>query len=433
MITAAQHIGIEKFTKAYNKIQESIFNTPFWSEFRKESFQKFEELGIPTNRHEDWKYTAIQNFLKFEFEESPIIDFQFDKNKYKIDGLEKYDLVFVDGVYKPEISDALFDTEIQVMDIQTALERSTAKENLGKYAENKYHFVALNNALFDCGYCIEIPKNYQEKKAIHIIQIFTGNQSFQIQQKNLIKANSFSELTIIETFEAENLSQKIFYNAVTEVVLAENAKVLHLKTQNTNSHFISSNFTQVQQHKSSNYNNHTYTFEGLLTRNNLNVAIDGVNAECHLYGLYVGKQNQLIDNHTIVDHKKPNCQSNEWYKGVLYGESKGVFNGKIFVRPDAQKTNAFQQNNNILMSDFADINTKPELEIYADDVKCSHGSTTGQFDEEAVFYLRARGISENSARQMLVHAFAHDVTEKMENEILRNFIAQLIDKKLAEI
>jgi Fe-S cluster assembly protein SufD len=244
-----------------------------------------------------------------------------------------------------------------------------------------------------------------------------------------------SEATLIESFltsskPARN-GAKLFVNSVSEIIVGEAATLQHynIQTGDVNSHHI--HHTEVVQRNDSLYNNYKASFPGSgLLRNNLNVALEGENIESHLYGLYLAGGRQLVDNHTIVDHLKPHCHSNELYKGVLKDEAVAVFNGKIMVRKDAQKTNAFQKNNNMMLSKKAVVDSKPQLEIFADDVKCSHGSTIGQFNDDALFYLKARGIGEEKARALLIHAFAFDVTEKIQLPAVQAHINQLIEEGL---
>ncbi|MNL17994.1 FeS cluster assembly protein SufD [compost metagenome] len=229
---------------------------------------------------------------------------------------------------------------------------------------------------------------------------------------------------------AEGAAKNI-QNKVSEIVIKENAKMQHyyLQVAEAVSHYF--NHTEVYQEKYSLYNNYNCNFPGAsFIRNNINVRLDAENVESHLYGINLTDDKQLVDNHTEVDHMKPHCESYEWYKNITQGESTAVFNGKIFVREDAQKTNAFQQNNNLLISDKSAVYTKPQLEIFADDVKCSHGCTIGQFDNDALFYLRARGIGEQAARILLVHAFAFDVTSRFSNDVVRRYVEELVEESL---
>jgi Fe-S cluster assembly protein SufD len=238
-----------------------------------------------------------------------------------------------------------------------------------------------------------------------------------------------SQLSVIEKSDSIG-KQPVFHNFTEEWVVSEKAHLEYCKIQNDdNNHYQITN-TVIHQHSTSLLNTFTLTLAGQLIRNNLNIIIDGEHCESHFYGLYLLNGNTLADNHTVVDHRKPNSFSNELYKGIMDGNSKGVFNGKIFVRPHAQKTNAFQSNRNILVSDHASVNTKPQLEIWADDVKCSHGCTSGQLDEEAMFYLRSRGISAPTAQAMLLYAFAREVLTPIQNESLKSYLDQLIAERL---
>jgi Fe-S cluster assembly protein SufD len=220
-------------------------------------------------------------------------------------------------------------------------------------------------------------------------------------------------------------------NVVTEVVAHMNAKLDHYRIQVESDSGHQVNTTCVSALKGSNYSTHTYTLGGGWVRNNLNIAFSEQHTESHLYGLYILNRAQVADNHTVVDHAVPNCVSNELYKGVMSGKSTAVFNGKIFVRRDAQKTNAYQTNRNILLSDDATINTKPQLEIYADDVKCSHGTSTGRLDEDALFYLRARGIGEESARKLLVRAFVEEVVNQLPNDAIKAYVDNRLNHLMA--
>jgi len=237
-----------------------------------------------------------------------------------------------------------------------------------------------------------------------------------------------SSVKIIESFV--NLQgEESFTNNVSEFFLNPNSQVEYNKIQNKVGESYQISTEQVYQRKDSNYTINTITLDGTLVRNNLNIDVDAEGCETNLNGIYLGKKQNHIDNHTVVDHLKPNCNSNEVYKGILDDNSVGVFNGKVFVRPDAQKTNAFQQNNNILLTDDAVINSKPELEIYADDVKCSHGSTTGQLDDEAIFYLQARGVGKRSAINMMITAFAKDALERVSITPLKEYIENKIEDR----
>jgi len=263
-------------------------------------------------------------------------------------------------------------------------------------------------------------------KTIEIIHVQTGSDVIGSVFHN-IHSDRHSEAKVVMTFHSLE-AHNCFVNVKTFISIEDGAHLSMTKVQtecNQNYHIASENVNQAQN---SNFTINTITLGGELVRNNLNISVNGQNCETNLNSAYILKDNQHVDNHTLVDHRVPNCVSNELYKGVIDGKATAVFNGKVFVRKDAQKINAFQSNGNVLLSDSASVNSKPELEIYADDVKCSHGSTTGQLDEKAVFYLRSRGLSEKQAREMLVQAFVGDVLEQLD-EPIRDFVNQVLEKR----
>lgn len=264
---------------------------------------------------------------------------------------------------------------------------------------------------------------------VHIIYINHNDKASLSNSRNFIHIESGSELTLVESFV--NIGEgKVFSNYVSEKLLDENAKLTCYTFQNEGSASYSVHTNSVKVNRYANYSNTTITLSGELVRNNHNIELAAPNCEAHLNGLFLTKGTQLVDNHTLIDHQMPNCESNELYKGIAVDKSTGIFNGKIFVRKDAQKTNAYQSSKNILLSDDATINTKPQLEIYADDVKCSHGTSTGKIDTDALFYLKARGIGEESARKLLLRAFAEEVINKVEVESLKENMLQLFERTL---
>lgn len=291
-------------------------------------------------------------------------------------------------------------------------------------------FTSYNDAFFTDGVLIELPEGANAKELIELVFVSSGSSTATVV-KNILIAHAHSSAEVVFNFIASNANDNLVNHALHAIVHPE-AKIELYKLQQEKtgvSHFSSEN---VFQQEKSNFAIHTLSLYGDLVRNDLNVKVDGEFCESHLGGVVVADKKMHIDNHTLVDHQKPNCNSNEQYKSIVKDESTSVFNGKIFVRRDAQKINAYQNSANVLMSDDANVYTKPELEIYADDVKCSHGTTTGCLDENALFYLQARGIGEDSARNLLVQAFAADVIEKIENEEVRNWFIELVDAKLQE-
>jgi len=291
-------------------------------------------------------------------------------------------------------------------------------------------FSAWNTALWQDGVFIQVPAKIKVNKPVLVLHLNDAQKEHAVAHTRLLVVlEEESELTLVER-SASTGNNAIFHTFGEEIVVKERALLDYVKIQNDEGqlHLIAN--TQIHQSSNSKLNTFTLTMNGSLIRNNFNIAIDGEHCESHFYGLYLLQGSTLADNHTAVDHLMPNSYSNELYKGVMDGNAKGVFNGKIFVRPHAQKTNAFQSNRNILLTDTATVNTKPQLEIWADDVKCSHGCTSGQLDEEALFYLRSRGISLNEAKAMLLYAFAVETLEPIKNPALKNYLDSLISKRL---
>lgn len=399
----------------------------------KEAMESIKNMDFPTTRNENWKYTRVTPIIKHDYKIYKDTKSNLDIESYKITGLKANVLVFVNGYFAPEKSIILsHDKNLIITNIAQARKdyESILESYFAKLADHKNEiFTAINTAYSEDGAFIFIPDNTVVDLPIHLVYLSQGDSVIS-QPRNIIVSGKSSSAKVIITHESIG-DGKSLTNSVTEIWVKENAHLSIDKVQyeSDNSSHISTE--QVYQHSDSNFTINTITLNGGIVRNNLNIELDAPNCESNLYGLYLLKGNQHVDNHTLVDHKKPNCNSNELYKGIMDDKSTGVFNGKVFVRPDAQKTNAFQSNSNILLSDDATINSKPELEIYADDVKCSHGSTTGQMDKEAIFYLRARGLGEDSARNMLMYAFASDVIENIKVEALKEKINTFLEKKFS--
>ena len=389
---------------------------------RNEALEALKILDFPHRKEEGWRYTrtnkiASGKWLPKHVEVSDI-------STFRIKGLDAHEIVFVNGEFNKELSTISPQNGIHISPINEV----ENIEGLGfnTLTKSEAIFTPLNTAYAKNGAFIHVQKDVKLEKPIHIINLTYGEHSAS-QTRHLFVAEPLAEAHIIESFYSD--SKTSFTNSVVETFVKNGATLNYDKIQfNDSQNFhVSSEF--VQQEANSNFNTNTITLNGGWVRNGLSIEVDGENCNTTLNGLFLLKDNQHVDNHTLVDHKKPHCTSSELYKGIADDESTAVFNGKVFVRPNAQKIEAFQQNNNIVMSDKASINAKPELEIYADDVKCSHGSTTGQFDEEAVFYLRARGISEQNARKLLVSAFANDVIENIKIDEVKTKVYQLLEKR----
>jgi Fe-S cluster assembly protein SufD len=300
---------------------------------------------------------------------------------------------------------------------------------LGRYAEADANaFVALNTALFTDGAFIHLQKNVERTAPIHLLYVNTAPLT-AAKVRNLVVLEAGSHAKVVESYVSLT-DDSYLTNVVTEIVAGNRANLDHYKEQleSDSSYHIAT--TQIKADDNANVQSHTFTFGGAVSRHDANAVMDGEHIEVTLNGLYLASDSQLMDNHTVMDHAKPNCHSFEEYVGVLDDKAVGVFNGKIFVRPDAQKTDAKQSNRALLLSRDAEINTKPQLEIFADDVKCTHGATIGELDDEALFYLRARGVNKNDARDMLIYAFAHAVLDNVSIPELREQLEQQLMQRL---
>lgn len=400
------------------------------SRLRAAAFDSFSANGFPTTKNEEWRFTPVAPFLKEAYHFQPAADAVADGGMADLSALDAYEVVLNNGApgKLPSIPG------VKISALRDVLGNPAPQAYLGQsISPSQSSFAALNTALFSDGLLIEVEKNTVVDKPVLITHAYNAAWPFFAQPRLLVVAHRSSKLEFIERYVVDG-QQALFVNSVTECFVAENARVDQYNLQVTPPNFHLVNFTQVSQRADSLYNNHTYTLPGAsLVRNNLHLDLQASNTESHLYGLYLAGGRQLVDNHTLVNHANPRCFSNELYKGVLADTARAVFNGKIMVQLDAQKTNAFQQNNNMLLSDKAVVDSKPQLEIFADDVKCSHGSTLGSFDESSLFYLKARGIGESSARNMLVKAFAFDVTRQMPIAAVRDCVEALITEKMESL
>jgi Fe-S cluster assembly protein SufD len=403
---------------------------------RKQAWTTVEKLGFPSTKHEEWKYTNLKNLLAKEYKivdnYTPAAD--FSEKILQLENLNENVLVFVNGCFIQELSKIEIDTtKIIVENLAVAMQKypTIVEKYFAKYASIEDNtLTAYNTAFAQQGVFIHIQANTIVEKPIFIQFITdTSQANVVVQPRNLVIVEKNSSATIVEKHRSFG-NHSGFVNSVTETIVGQNAEIDHYKLQNDAITVSTISSTEVFQAKDSRYTNTTISLNGELIRNNLHIAIAGENCETTMNGLFAPTGKTHIDNHTLADHQKPNSVSHELYKGLLDGNATGVFNGKIFVRQDAQKTNAFQSNKNILLSPNASVNTKPQLEIWADDVKCSHGCTTGALDEEPMFYLRARGIPETEARALLMFAFAEDVLVRIKIPALRSYVEKVIAERL---
>ncbi|HEY4062892.1 MAG TPA: Fe-S cluster assembly protein SufD [Puia sp.] len=397
---------------------------------RQSAFDKFKQLGFPTIKNEDWKYTNLTRFLKDEYTlgaGTPVAPDPALVAAAAIGSLDCYQVVLVNGSWNGDIKGGALPKGVQLLTVAAARQDPALSGYFERADWNNHHFATLNTALFTDGLFIRVDAGAASDKPLHIVHIYTADNNILVQPRHVWVINRNAELSVIETVVSGKGSGKVWVNSLSEIIVHTDARLDHTVIQSAGSGVRLIQHTTVHQKKQSLYNNYTFTLPGAdLVRNDLQARLEEDHTETHLYGLYLAAGQQLIDNHTLVDHQKPSCFSNELYKGVLLEQSTGVFNGKVYVHKDAQKTNAFQQNNNLVISKKATIDSKPELEIFADDVKCSHGSTVGQFSEDALFYLRARGIGEETAKALLINAFAFDVTEKIKLPAVETYINELI-------
>ncbi len=407
---------------------------------RKSAIARFVELGFPSTHQEDWKYTDVSPIAKINFK--PILHYDSDGltkkevDKFSFRNLECHLLAFVNGHFSQEFSSiGPLPGGVHIGSLAAAVKQNDAlvQQHLTRHAQfGNNSFTALSTAFLRDGAYIVIPGSIVLDRPIHLLFISTGVQdAFVSFPRSLIVAGRGSQVAVLENFVSMK-DNVYFTSSVSEIVLGENAVVEYDKLQIESDRAFHVGGMFIQQERNSSFTSNTISLSGSLIRNDVNVVLDGEGAEATLNGLYLGTGSQLIDNHTTIDHAKPHCPSHELYKGILAEKSKGVFNGKIKVRKDAQKTDAKQTNKNLILSEDASIDTKPQLEIFANDVKCTHGATIGQLDEEQVFYLRSRGVEERSARDILTFAFASEIIERIRVEPLRGQLEQMIRERLSK-
>lgn len=406
--------------------QRQAATSPHWlSNLRSEGMQAFAEMGFPTTRLEDWKYCNVAPIAGVRFQ--PPGHELSDSVRKKVEqilcaGTDCTRLVFLNGHHVEELSAVReLPKGTTVTSLAEALIRDEAvSAHMGQYASHKTHpFVALNTAFAQDGAFISVPKGVALEQPLEFVYVSTGGEApWVAHPRNLVIAGQGSQMTIVETYVA--LGDGVYFNnAVTEIVAEDNARVDYVKHQEESNEAFHVATVFAYAARNAGAVTSSIQFGARLGREELTTVLDGEGAEAYLYGLYVTDGQQLIDNHTTIDHAQPHCSSREFYKGILDGKSTAVFNGKILVRKDAQKTDSKQSDKNLLLSESAAINTKPQLEIFADDVKCTHGATVGQIDPEAIFYLRSRGLALEQARSLLVEAFANEIIDRVKFKPLR--------------
>ncbi|MBI5020903.1 MAG: Fe-S cluster assembly protein SufD [Ignavibacteriales bacterium] len=406
---------------------------------RQKAFEEFRSAGFPTNKDEEWRFTNPSRISKIHYnnqlKNKTTVDIKKQLDNRTIQEYATNRLVFVDGIYSTELSNLKSSSAIIVSTLSEMLSKNPRSvidiaERL--MINDKTFFNSLNTAFMRDGAFISIPDETTVATPIYLIFIATNDPSpFVMHPRNIITLGRNSEATIIEHYIS--VSNNVYFtNVVSDIILDKEARLEHTKLQAESVNAIHIGSTYFNQSESSKLKQNTIMIGGAIGRNNLISKLNSENIECTFNGLSLGEGDQLIDNHTTIDHAMPHCESHELYKSILSGKSRGVFNGKIFVRKDAQKTNAKQTNRTLLLSDETTMDIKPQLEIFADDVKCTHGATIGYLDADAIFYLRSRGISENTARDILTHAFANDIIARISSESVRDYLSIKVHDKLKQ-
>ena len=417
-------------------------------DIRTKSIKDFEKIGFPTRKNEYWKYTPIKKVLDDKLtifkKKRHLIEFEKVKDFF-LGGIESYKIVFIDGVFDPLWSDTTH-KGVDICIMSSILENNKYEDLISKYyntlTDKNESFSLLNTSFSKEGAFVHIPKNMDLDKPIEIIHINSGGESsLMLQPRSLIILEKNSTAQIFEShYSLVGKNDKSPYsfpgfidpltNTLTEIHVNEGANLDYYKIQNDLETTSLIDNTYINQKKDSEVSCHTFSFGGNIVRNNLNFYQNGKNINSIMKGITILGGNQHTDHHTLVHHANPNCESYQEYKGIYNGNSTGVFNGRVLVDKVAQKINAFQQNNNLLVGDKSSVNTKPQLEIFADDVKCSHGCTIGQLDKEALFYLKSRGIPEKEAIALLTYGFANSILKSVNIPSLKKRINSLISKKL---
>jgi Fe-S cluster assembly protein SufD len=422
--------------EAHERLQQNDSDSVL-AAVRAEAFGDFSRMGIPTTRNEEWKYTRISGIFNKPLQLAPLHTTTLteeDIAPFRLPGHEQVNqLVFINGIFSEEFS-VVRDSQLIVLPLEVAA-AGEYKPVVDRYFNHSSSYqgdgvTALNTAFVQGGVFVHVPDRQTPEHAVYIYNITDARLTPVLSQpRSLLHLGAGAVLQIVETYVSLGASDSMT-NQVAEFVVEQDAHLTYCKIQNDAPQASQISTSHIRQVGRSVVNAVTVTLNGGIVRNNLNIIMEADRSESHMYGLYFPNGKTHVDNHTAVDNVAPGCVSNELYKGILAGQSTGVFNGKVYVRKDAQQTNAFQSNKNILLSEEAGVNTKPQLEIFADDVKCSHGCTVGSVDEEALFYLQSRGISREAAMALLLQGFAADILEKIKPARIRVYVEQEMSRRL---
>lgn len=433
----------DRYLASFARFEEGLNgqrDTPAHS-LRRAAIERFAAVGFPTTRDEEWRFTNVAPIARTPFQPAPRLDpdavLRAEVDRWAAGLLGETAgalLVFVNGFHSPALSSVgPLPAGVRVGSLSEALQQepSLVGPHLARLAgPDGPAFTALNTAFMRDGALVHLGRGAALEKPVHLLYLtHAGPGEVVTHPRTLIVAEELGQATVIETFAGTD-SSSYFTNAVTEVSLAANAVVDHYRLQEEGAAAYHVSTLQARLERDAVFSTQAFLFGGAISRSDVNASLEAEGCECTLNGLYLGAAQQLVDNHTRIDHAQPHCNSHELYKGILADQARGVFNGKIYVHPDAQKTDAKQTNQTLLLSEEAQINTKPQLEIFADDVRCTHGATVGQLDEDAIFYLRARGIPAEAARALLTYAFASEVVERVKPAPLRELLEARIFARL---
>ncbi len=440
-VTAMPEIDLDPRREIFDQLDQQKLGPLWLIPIRKAAVARFADAGFPTRRDEDWRFTDV----------SPIRDLTFKpvyeasgrelsgsiRERSLLGGVRTHRMVFVDGIYASELSDApLIEDGVTVIDLKTGFESDALhlQEHMTRYSQSDQNaFTALNTAYFADGAMVKVERGVSCRTVLHLVFVTSGGENgVTVHPRNLVTVGDGASVTMVEEYIDAGGKAPCFTNSVIEFVVEEGAAVEHIKVQDESTRDFHVSGLYAQLKRSSRFRSHSLALGAKLSRHNIRTRLDGEGSQCVLNGLYLTRGEQLADHHMVVDHAKPHCESHEYFNGILDDQSRGIFHGRILVRQEAQKTDAKQTNKNLLLSDEATVNTKPQLEIYADDVKCTHGATIGQMDEEAIFYLRARGVPQGVARRMLMHAFAGEIIDRIECDSVREQLDRVVWDRLED-
>jgi Fe-S cluster assembly protein SufD len=437
---------LAKYFEAYEAVRaHGLEREPVWlGQLREDGWARFSAKGFPSTHEEDWRFTNHAALAKTPFRRAAKDEFAVSPAQlepYRVPGAA-CQLVFVNGHFAPELSDlGNLPEGLLVCSLAKAIDCGREgcapegiEQHLGRYADmGRDVFTALNTALWEDGAYLRIHRGVALEQPIHLLYVSAGaGAEIATHPRTLIIAEDASQAAIVEDYVSLG-NESAFSNAVTELAAGQDAVISHFLVERENLASYNVSTLRIEQSRGAQVDSHSILLGGGLVRNNVHPVLNGEGAECLINGLFVGAGHQHIDNFMLVEHARPNCNSRQFYNGILADHARGVFHGRIVVHKDAQKTDAKQTNRNLLLSDDARIDTKPQLEIYADDVKCTHGATIGQIDENQLFYLRSRGFALADARNMLLYAFAAECLDRMKEPAARDFAEKLIRERLQEL